>query len=274
MSARAFASPARPIHAQFHLRVPVRPREVRLSTLAEIQPETQPMAAGPAEPQAAASAVTSPAAAAPPPAASTAGSTPVTATGTAAVVTSAVAVPPPAHAAPPAPSASREILLPGRKPSPEEERQRQQEREVLAQILATLRSTAAELRRQQQERLREWQRAAIELALTIASRLLYDRIQSGEFPIEARVREMIAQLEHEPVVAVRLHPQDLKLLRDRLGEQSLVGTGEQVRLLADPTLARGECRVEGRETLVLSDVVRQLEQIREELLRSLGHVGS
>ncbi|MCS7270180.1 MAG: flagellar assembly protein FliH, partial [Gemmataceae bacterium] len=122
--------------------------------------------------------------------------------------------------------------------------------------------------------LQEWQRAAITLAMTIASRLLYERIQSGEFPIEARVREMIAQLANEPVVAVRLHPQDLKLLQERLAGQPLLSESEHPRFIADATLARGECRVEGRDTILLSDVVRQLQEIQDELLRSLGHARS
>lgn len=174
----------------------------------------------------------------------------------------------------PAPPSSREIILPGRKSSPDEERQRQQEREQFAQILSALRAAVAEVRRQQQQRLHEWQRAAIELAMTIASRLLYERIQSGEFPIDARVREMVAQLENEPVLAIRLHPQDLKLLQQRLGDQPLLPEGEQPRFIADASLARGECRVEGRETILLSDIVRQLEEIRDELFRSLGHARS
>ena len=41
-----------------------------------------------------------------------------------------------------------------------------------------------------------------------------------------------------------------------------------------PTLARGECRVEGRESMLLADLPGQLQQIREELLRSLSHAGS
>jgi flagellar biosynthesis/type III secretory pathway protein FliH len=174
----------------------------------------------------------------------------------------------------PSPPSSREILLPGRKLAAEEERQRQQEREQFAQLISALRLAVAELQRQQQQRLHEWQRAAIELALTMASRLLYERLQSGEFPIDARVREMVAQLENEPVIAIRLHPQDLKLLEQRLKEQSLWPEGEQPRFIADPTLARGECRVEGRETILLSNVVQQLEEIRDELLRSLGYARS
>ncbi|MEJ5275345.1 MAG: FliH/SctL family protein [Thermogemmata sp.] len=290
MPARSYAFPAAPpISAEFHVRVARPPRSVRLAPrpTSENVPSSQDLPHEPTAPQGAAPAksqgsvvlagvaipspatpssstvapasVTASPSPSPAPAAPMSGST----------APAAVATPPPQT-----PPSSREILLPGRKISPEEERQRQQEREQFAQLISALRSAVAELQRQQQQRLHEWQRAAIELALTMASRLLYERIQSGEFPIDARVREMVAQLENEPVIAIRLHPQDLKLLEQRLKEQPLWPEGEQPRFIADATLARGECRVEGRETILLSDVVRQLEEIRDELLRSLGHARS
>jgi flagellar biosynthesis/type III secretory pathway protein FliH len=46
------------------------------------------------------------------------------------------------------------------------------------------------------------------------------------------------------------------------------------RLVADPALGRGECRVECRESMLLSDVTRELHEIRDELLRSLAHARS
>lgn len=294
MPARSYAFPAAPqISAEFHVRVARPPRSVRLAPRPtnENAPQSQPFSPEPTSPQAqgaappkpeglgAPASVTIPSPAIPSPstvvpASGAASSTPAAATvapapGT--THTTAVATPPSPS---PTPPSSREILLPGRKPSAEDERQRQQEREQFAQLVSALRAAVAELQRQQQQRLHEWQRAAIELALTMTSRLLYERIQSGEFPIDARVREMAAQLENEPIIAIRLHPQDLKLLEQRLKEQPLWPEGEQPRFIADPTLARGECRVEGRETILLSNVVQQLQEIRDELLRSLGHARS
>ncbi len=110
--------------------------------------------------------------------------------------------------------------------------------------------------------------------MTIAARLLYERIQSGEFPIDRRVQEMVSQLSQEPVVAIRLHPNDLEILKQRVDTRTLSSSGTEIPLIPDPSLARGECQVEGRDTLLISDITRQLEEIRNELMRSLGHAGT
>lgn len=145
------------------------------------------------------------------------------------------------------------------------------DRERIETALEQIREAIAAFRQDQANRLREWQRAAIELALTIATRLFHERVGSGEFPIEARVRDMIAQLEEDAPATVHLNPADLTLLESRLDGKPLLSGRDDPRLVPDPTLARGECRVESRETILLSDVTRELHEIRDELLRSLGH---
>jgi hypothetical protein len=141
-------------------------------------------------------------------------------------------------------------------------------------ILGRLQEATTELRKDQTERLQQWQRAAVELAMTVATRLLHERVVSGDFPMEAKVRDMVAQLEDEAPVAIRLNPADLQLLESRLGDVPLLPGRDDPRLIPDPTLARGECRVEGKEAMLLSDVGRELQEIRDELLRSLAHARS
>ena len=110
--------------------------------------------------------------------------------------------------------------------------------------------------------------------MTMSTRLLHERIISGDFPMEAKVRDMVKQLEGEPPVAVRLNPEDLQLLAKRLGDEPLLAGMDDLKLIPDASLARGECRVEGKEAMLLSDVGRELQEIRDELLRSLAHARS
>lgn len=148
------------------------------------------------------------------------------------------------------------------------------DRKRIEDVLGKLQSAASELIKDQSERLQQWQRAAIELAMTIATRLLHERVVSGDFPMEAKVRDMIQQLEDEAPVAIRLNPADLQLLEARLGDEPLLPGRDDPRLIPDSTLARGDCRVEGKDAMLLSDVGRELQEIRDELLRSLAHAGS
>jgi flagellar biosynthesis/type III secretory pathway protein FliH len=192
-----------------------------------------------------------------------------------------VSVPQPRPAAPPSRTptpASIPVPAPRVEPpaptAPQNTRDADTDREHVEAALEQIRAGVAALREDQAGRLREWQRAAIELALTIATRLLHERIAAGEFPIEARVRDMIAQLEEDAPATVRLNPADLALLESRLGGEPLLSGRDDPRLVPDPELGRGECRVESRETILLSDLTRELQEIRDELLRSLGNARS
>ncbi len=148
------------------------------------------------------------------------------------------------------------------------------DRTRIEEVLGRLQAASSELRKDQNERLREWQRAAVELAMTVATRLLHERVATGDFPMEAKVRDMIAQLEEDSPVAIRLNPADIELLESRMGEEPLLPGRDDPRLIPDATLARGDCRVEGKETMLLSDIGRELQEIRDELLRSLAHARS
>ena len=153
-------------------------------------------------------------------------------------------------------------------------REQKADRERIEKTLNLMQAGLAELRESQTARLRDWQRAAVELAATMAARLLHERVATGEFPIEARVGDMLAQLDKDAPVTIRLHPTDIALLESRLGDAPLFPDRADARIIPDASLARGECRVESGDALLLSDVTRELQEIRDELLRSLGHARS
>jgi flagellar biosynthesis/type III secretory pathway protein FliH len=85
---------------------------------------------------------------------------------------------------------------------------------------------------------------------------------------------MAADMVDDEVVCVRLNPHDLELLEKRLDGEPLLSGPDDPQLIADPTLGRGECRVEGRAAVSLSDLPRQLGQIREDLLRRIADARS
>jgi len=148
------------------------------------------------------------------------------------------------------------------------------DRTRIEEVLRQLRVATGELQKEQAERLRDLQSVAVELATTMSARLLHERIESGDFPMESKIRDMIQQLDGEPPNAIRLHPADLELLENRLGNEPILPGHENPKLIPDTSLARGACRVEAKEAMLLSDVGRELQEIRDELLRSLAHARS
>jgi hypothetical protein len=145
------------------------------------------------------------------------------------------------------------------------------DRRAIEGVLDSVRAATDALRKQHAERMGQWRTAAVELAVSIAAKLLHERITADEFAVEQMIRDMAADMTDDEVVSVRLHPKDLELLEKRLDGQPLLSGPDDPQLIADSTLGRGECRVEGRSSLSLSDLPRQLGHIREDLLRSLAH---
>jgi hypothetical protein len=119
--------------------------------------------------------------------------------------------------------------------------------------------------------LAEWRRAAVELAVTIATRLVHDRVKADDFAVETVVREAAILLGARGPLTVRLHPADLALLESRLGGAPLFADGAgMVVVAADTSQRRGDCQVESSDASVTARLGEQLAGIRQELLRSLG----
>jgi flagellar biosynthesis/type III secretory pathway protein FliH len=150
-----------------------------------------------------------------------------------------------------------------------------EERAMIEQVLAQLRITVDKLGTRYDSMTAEMRQAAVELALAVAGRLVFDKLQAGEFPIEEMLRQAIARLPAAPAVTVYLHPEDLALLKQRLADQPLLPAREpQVRIEADAALSRGGCRAEAGEIHVLADLATQLAELRQHLLWSASHARS
>jgi flagellar biosynthesis/type III secretory pathway protein FliH len=148
------------------------------------------------------------------------------------------------------------------------------DRKSIEATLQAVRDGVDEFRKQHLERLGEWQKAAVELAMSIVAKVLHERVTADQFPLEAMIRDMAGEMHEDEILSVRLNPRDLQLLEQRLDGEPLFPGLADPKLLVDATLGRAECRVEGRSTVTVSDLPRQLSQFREDLLGSLAHARS
>lgn len=152
-----------------------------------------------------------------------------------------------------------------------EDRHRE-EFETLREALKKMASSIDEGIRVRKLQMHELQQAAVEIATTVAARLMHREVSEGRFPIEEMVRDMANEFEGDAPLTVYLNPTDLTSLRERLDLGELLpGYAQQVRVAEDDNLARGSCRLETPDSMLLGEVSGQLQTIRDELLRSLGH---
>jgi flagellar biosynthesis/type III secretory pathway protein FliH len=155
----------------------------------------------------------------------------------------------------------------------------QEDRRIIESLGTALTKATVDIQHKKESQLGELQQAAIELAVTIAAQLLHQTIEKDQFPIEPMVREMVQnlreQISEDQTITVRLNPQDMELLESRLEGKPLIEEMEnRIRVNPDESISRGNCRLEARDNLLFSDLVNQINQIREDLLRRLGNAGA
>lgn len=141
-----------------------------------------------------------------------------------------------------------------------------QERTAFENVLAGLHKAAAQIDATYDSMLSEMRQAAVELAIAVAGRLLHDKVDAGDFPLEKVIREVVDRLPTRRKVIVSLHPDDLSLLRQRRGEKALEAESPVLEFRADARLTRGACKAEAGGVTVLSDLKAQLALLRQELL--------
>lgn len=160
-------------------------------------------------------------------------------------------------------------------PPPDPARMALEDRQTIERVLNQMRSSVDRLGARYDAMAAEMRQAAIELAIAVAGRLVFDKLQTGDFPIEEMIRQAVARLPAAPLVTVYLHPDDLTLLRNRLGEQPLLPAKEsELRIEADAALPRGGCRAEAGEIHVLGDLAGELAELRQHMLWSASHARS
>jgi hypothetical protein len=129
-----------------------------------------------------------------------------------------------------------------------------------------------EVEDRRRQMLGEMQQLAVELAVSIASRLVHDTIAADAFDVEKMVGQMLARFEDSESTEIRLHPADLQLLQRRVeGKRPPWADHRSYRLVADAKLQRGDCRIESGDFGMLSGVDLQLSEIRHHLMESLDN---
>jgi flagellar assembly protein FliH len=104
----------------------------------------------------------------------------------------------------------------------------------------------------------------VELALVLARQLIRRELQTSPGEVVAVVREAVAALPSSASnIKVHLHPADAKLVREAL---SLTGGDDSWKVIEDPVLSLGGCRVESDRSRVDGTMETRLNAVMAKLL--------
>lgn len=140
----------------------------------------------------------------------------------------------------------------------------------LRPLLESIGHAVAEVEERRKQSLNELQHVAIELAIAVASQLVYESISREQFGVEKLVSQIIDRMGVTGPVTVSLNPADLALLQRKMTKVSVSWNPAQVELKGDVALAQGSCRAESPDgRMLVSEVTSRLSEIRRHWMEEL-----
>lgn len=138
-------------------------------------------------------------------------------------------------------------------------RQRAEVNQVVAGVVESIKRVLPQV-------IRETEQHLVALALDIARKLVVDVPVTVEM-VEAAVREALAEVEGASEFHVRVHPEDLDLLKKTESEVfAPTADGSQVRFHAAPEVTRGGCMVQTRFGVIDGRRETRFELLKKSLL--------
>jgi flagellar assembly protein FliH len=145
----------------------------------------------------------------------------------------------------------------------------QQAQATLSTALPALAKVVEELDAARDRWLLEWEVAAVRLAVCLAERIVRQELARRPELAANLVREALRLATGHARVVLRLHPEDLALLRQGIMPEvaRLVNAGD-VQVLPDAAVSRGGCTLESESLHVDGRLETQFERLACELLES------
>lgn len=140
-------------------------------------------------------------------------------------------------------------------------------RQGLQELMRSLAAARDRLEGLEAEFLRRAEELVVGLAVAVAERILQAEIAHDPSAIVRLATAAVALLPRSGEIAIRVHPESAALIqahRDEIGDGA--SAHATVRVLADPTLAPGDCLVETPQSVVDATFPVQLEEARRRLL--------
>lgn len=134
------------------------------------------------------------------------------------------------------------------------------------EALAQLRQMAEELFAERERAWREQEGEIIGLAVDVAEKVIRAQVTVDRKMIVRTTREAISRAAEKDQLVIRVHPDDLAILEDYVGElrEEFRSLGK-VQIEEDRRVNRGGCVVESRSGYIDATLEGQIHQVRREL---------
>ena len=140
----------------------------------------------------------------------------------------------------------------------------EQQQRHLTQTCQVLDDLAGKLSRFYEDMVTTHRREIARLAVEIARKVLMQKVQQGDYDVEAIIQEALEKAPARQGVTVHVSPQDWETCQ-RLQQERPDSPWACMTFVADPSLGQAQCLVETPRGVVKSFIEEHLEKIQEAL---------
>ncbi|MHC4060557.1 MAG: FliH/SctL family protein [Planctomycetota bacterium] len=138
---------------------------------------------------------------------------------------------------------------------------------TLGQACQTLKGVINKLDQFYGKLLAEHKEEIARLSVEIARKILMQKVQEGDYEIEAIVKEALKNAPTRQDIVVHLNPKDLAECQKVMGDDP-EGTMSGVSFVADPNIGQAECLLETPKGIIESFINEHLERLGEALKKA------
>ncbi len=138
----------------------------------------------------------------------------------------------------------------------------------LTQTGQALSKAIEQIKQIQTQAIAEMQGQAVELALTIARKVIAQEIQAERVEIDPIITDALQQLPARGEITIHLNPDDLK--NSGFAKEAQEINTRDLKFVSDPEIAKGGCRVESVEGSVESSIESSFQTIGQTLRAAEG----
>jgi len=140
---------------------------------------------------------------------------------------------------------------------------------LVASVEPLLRQITAELTQARQSWLAQWELQAVQLATSIAGRVIRRELErQPDIPLRL-VTEALNLVAGKPDIRILLSPGDHRQWGEQVSRLAATMAGvAHAAVVADPSISCGGCRIETRHGTIDQTIEAQLERIQHELTRT------
>jgi type III secretion protein L len=116
--------------------------------------------------------------------------------------------------------------------------------------------------------LKTSEQAMVRLAVRVAEKIIGEHLRSSPDLIVSIVREALKSVRSEKGITIRVHPDDVEILRQSIHRLQDLLSGCHIKVIGSGAVASGGCIVESELGVVDAQLETQLKCLEEALLRA------